>query len=238
MSSFLFSPLCLDPLQGVLDFTADVKPFRTKVVQAGISILFSDTIRLSVKEELFFDLEQLFHTHRGNCVTAPIPCVEDGFESEVFDDELGFEPTIRYTTAEYPIGTPTVGMLNFIGFSAAGNPVFVVAEECVIPDPPCPEGFEMYPYDQAYFDFTDPDCIDTCNHVYVGPCSENNAICADNSPTTIATTFAEYLTIEDDDGIILNITGSEIFEPIYATDRISNTIQIVTTGANQAVYHG
>jgi hypothetical protein len=85
MSSFLFSPLCLDPLQGILDFTADVKPFHTKVIQAGISLSFFDAMTVGVREQLHSDIEQLFHLHRGNCSIEPLPCVSDGFESEVYD---------------------------------------------------------------------------------------------------------------------------------------------------------
>ncbi len=239
MSSFLFSPLCLDPLQGVLDFTTDAKPFHTKVVQAGVSLTFTETMRVSAKEYLFGDIEQLFHTHRGNCVVEPVPCTSDGFESEVYDDGFGFEPTIRYTLAEFPVGTPTAGDLNFVGYSAAGNPVFVVAEDCIEPDTACPEGFELSPYDQAYFDYADPDCLRTCNDVYIDACSVTSAICSDISQTTLATTFAETLTIEDDNGVILDMTGSIPFLPIYARSLVvADVFEVVKTGERQVVYNG
>jgi len=241
MSSFLFSPLCLDPLQGILDFTADVKPFHTKVVQAGVSLSFSDTMKVSIREQLLSDIEQLFHTHRGNCAVEPVPCTTDGFESEVFDDEFGFEPTIRYTLAEYPQGTPTVGMLNFVGFSAAGNPVFVVAEDCPPLDPICPEGFELSSYDQAYFDGADPDCLATCNDTTVGPCSTPAAKCADVSPTTLATTFAEELEIIDmTTGVVqANVIGSTPFLPIYAHNlTIKHDLEIVRDVDGQVVFYG
>ena len=240
MSSFLFSPLCLDPLTGVVDFTSDAKPFHTKVVQAGVTISFADSIKIAFTEQLYMDLDQLFHTHTGGCKTEPVPCTSDGFESEVYDDEFGFEPTLRYTLAEYPVGTPTVGQLNFVGYSAHGNPVFVVAELCADPEPPCPEGFETSPYDIAYYDFSDPECIDSCNNVYVGPCSQptTTASCTDNTPTTLATTFAEFLTIEDDNGIILDIKGSIPFDPIYAHNPVAVTNLEVVTAGNQVLYHG
>lgn len=230
MSSFLFSPLCLDPLQGMLDFTTDVKPFRTKVIQAGVSLTFTDTMNVSVREYLLSDIEQLFHMHRGVCTTPPVPCVNDGFESEVYDDEVGFEPTIRYTIAEYPVGTPTVGMLNFVGFSAAGNPVFIVADECLIPDTTCLEGFELYAYDQADFDGEDPECVRTCNGAYVDKCSTPGPTCTDYSQTTLASTFAEFLTIEDDTGTILDVTGSTLFTPIYAMNNTATEMVVTPTG--------
>lgn len=238
MSSFLFSPLCLDPLQGVLEFTADVKPFHTKVIQAGISLSFTDTMAVGVREQLHSDIEQLFHLHRGNCNIEQTPCVSDGFESEVYDDEVGFEPTIRYTTAEFPIGTQTTGMLNFVGYSAVGNPVFIVLDECTTPPPPCPDGFEMYGYDQALFDDTDPDCINTCNGVYINSCSTPTTPCADRSPTTLASVFVESLLVEDDDGILLEAFGSTQYSTIYGYNPSTQATEIVYTSDNQQVYLG
>jgi hypothetical protein len=222
----------------MLDFTADVKPFRTKVIQAGVSLTFAETMTVGVKEYLLSDIEQMFHTHRGNCVVEPVPCVNDGFESEVYDDEVGFEPTIRYTMAEYPIGTPTVGMLNFVGFSAAGYPVFIVAEECLAPDTACPEGFELYGYDQTYFDGDDPECLRTCNGAYVDSCSTTAPICTDHSPTTLASTFAEFLTIEDETGVLLDVTGAIPYLPIYGYNPNTATVEIIYSSANQTVYPG
>ena len=241
MSSYLFSPLCLDPLTGVIAFTADAKPFRTKIVQADISILFTDTIKVAITEQLHFNVDQLFHTHTGNCKTEPISCTSDGFESEVYDDfGLGFEPTISYTIAEYPPTAPTAGQLNFIGYSAAGTPVFVVPEMCGDPESSCPEGFETSSYDIADFESSDPECTDTCNHVYVGPCSSQSpgAMCTDASPTTLSTTFAEFLTITDGPIVYLDMLGSLPFNPIYAYDPAAVINLDVVTVDNQALFPG
>lgn len=239
MSSFLFSPLCLDPLRGILDFTTDVKPFHTKVIQAGISLAFADVLRVEVREQLHSDIEQLLHLHRGNCNTEQILCVSDGFESEVYDDEIGFEPTMRYTTAEFPVGTPTVGMLNFVGYSAVGNPVFIVLEECSAPYPECPEGFEVYGYDQALFDNTDPECVRTCNGVYVDTCSTPGTPCTDRSPTTLASVFLESLLIEDNTGVVLlEAFGSTQYSTIYGYNPDTNTTEIVYTSDNEKIYLG
>lgn len=238
MSSFLFSPLCLDPLQGILDFTTDVKPFHTKVIQAGISLSFADVMRVEVREQLHSDIEQLFHLHRGSCTIEQVPCVSDGFESEVYDDEVGFEPTIRYTTAEFPVGTPTVGMLNFVGFSAVGNPVFIVSEECDTPSPVCPEGFEMYGYDQALFDDTDPECIRTCNGVYIDSCPTPTLPCADRSPTTLASMFVESLLVEDETGVLLEVFGSTQYSTIYGYNPSTQATEIVYASNSEQVYLG
>lgn len=96
MSSYLFSSSCLDPLQGVLDFVSDVKPFRTKVIQAGVSITFSDSFAVAIVERwqdtsnaawisgAQFDIDQTFNLHTGNCtITDADSCLLlDGFESE------------------------------------------------------------------------------------------------------------------------------------------------------------
>lgn len=238
MSSFLFSPLCLDPLQGVLDFTVDIKPFHTKIIQASISLAFADTMRVGTREQLHSDIEQLFHLHRGNCITPQPICLSDGFESEVYDDEIGFEPTIRYSTAEFPVGTPTVGMLNFVGYSASGNPIFIVLEECIAAIPPCPDGFEMYGYDQALFDGTDPECEITCNGVYSDSCPTPDMPCDDRSPTTLSSVIEESLIIEDDYGIILEAFGSTQYSTIYGYNPSTQTTEIVYTSDNEQVYLG
>jgi hypothetical protein len=164
--------------------------------------------------------------------------VSDGFESEVYDDEIGFEPTIRYTTAEFPVGTPTVGMLNFIGFSARGNPVFIIPEECDIPPPVCPDGFEMYGYDQALFDSTDPDCLDTCNGVYADSSSTPTIPSINQSPTTLASMFIESLLVEDELGVLLEVYGSEQYSTIYGYNPTTGTTEVVYESNGEQVYLG
>jgi hypothetical protein len=228
MSSYLFSPICLNPLQGILDFTSDVKPFRTKVVEAGISLSFSDEIKLGITEQLLLDVDQLFHRHVGNCYVPPVPCVTDGFESEVYDDTFGFEPTIRYDTIELSLSTPTTDVLNFVGYGASGLPVFVVGYECLTSDTICPEGFEMVEYDVALFDYADPECLDTCNYTMVGKCTTGNGgVCTDISSTTIGASFTEALSIVDDQGV-------ELMDPGRLRDTPSRTIRPVLSYRNVA----
>jgi len=238
MSSQLLSPGCLDPLQGMLDFTADAKPFRTKVVQAAVSLNFEETMIGSFVETFELELDQLFHRHRGHCKVAPIPCEVDGFETEPYGDPVrlivstnvvvdsqiingetlvigdvillngqtaavsengyylispnpndpsnpnsvhwtpippppGFEPTIRYDIVEQiaPDVTYSVTNPNFIGYSAKGNPIFVVVPDCTEPPSACPEGFEEYSYDLSAFESYDDECIETCNGTYIGSCT-------------------------------------------------------------------
>jgi hypothetical protein len=125
MSSFLFSNACLDPLQGVLDFTSDAKPFRTKVVQAEISVAFIDSFTTKFVDTLEIEIDQLFHMHRGICKQAPVPCViSDGFESEPFGDPnlLGDTPVVA--TLLYP--TTLYGEQGVNGVALVNNDVVIV----------------------------------------------------------------------------------------------------------------
>lgn len=233
MSSYLFSATCNDPLQGTLDFTIAAKPFRSKIIEAGISIVFNEQpLNVRLVETFTLLVSQQINLHRGNCVTLPTPCWDDGFEVDPFEDSFGFEPTRRVDV-----------LGNVIGATVDCDTVTAVV---------CGSGFEDAGYSQQLLEDSDPECTSTCGEILYGPCtttkgtvpsieflpSLNNTkgdgyivgarmyvwnsvawidnglaseyMCTDRSPTTLATSFTETLMIEDmtDDFVVLNMVGA------------------------------
>jgi hypothetical protein len=85
VSSLLFSPTCLNPLQGLVDFAKEVKPFHTKILETTQSFAFRDDIEGEVTETLYKLIEQRFNLHRDDCVPDSTPCYLQGFEVGLFD---------------------------------------------------------------------------------------------------------------------------------------------------------
>ncbi len=92
MSSLLFSPTCLSPIQGLVDFVTEVKPFRTKIFETGVMISVDDAIRTKVIETVNVLVESKFNYHQGLCEFPEPACIVQGFEHNLFDDS-GFEPS-------------------------------------------------------------------------------------------------------------------------------------------------
>jgi hypothetical protein len=239
MSSYLFSPSCLDSLRGVLDFISDVKPFRTKVVQAAVTIAFTDAMQVSMQEELFLEIEQLFHAHRSNCRPPSSSCPDGGFEAYPFEDDLGLEANSNYNTMEIPLGAPVPPNSTLFGYSAHGNPVYIIVPPCPPPEPACYEGYDVDTFEEALFESTTVECEETCNHAVIGPCitTAPNGNCAEISPTTISTVFTEFLLIEDGAEVVFEL-GSTNPAAIYTYDPTFMKVLPVTVNDGELVFNG
>lgn len=154
MNTLIFSPTCQNPTEGLLEFAVDTKPFRTKILETNTYINFSENVTVRIKEEKLSLIELNFNYHTGIC--NPIPsvesCIIQGFEVELFDDDVtvlrddgnsmlsaGFEPTLQWevtaTNTGFPIGTRDV----------FGKPLFYDFKSCIEVD----DG--DYEYDKCVF---------------------------------------------------------------------------------------
>jgi hypothetical protein len=124
VSSLLLSPTCLSPIDGLVDFAREVKPFHTKILDTGITLAFRDSIAGGITEQYHALIEQRFDYAMGVCFPDILPCDNQGFEVELFDD-MGFEPTTKYEVklehSEYPTGT----------YNVHGNPLFYHFNLCL-----------------------------------------------------------------------------------------------------------
>jgi hypothetical protein len=181
MSSLLFSTTCLNPIQGLIDFTLDTKPFHTKILTAGVQVLFEDNMDVDLSEESLFTIHQNFNLHTDHCVQPPDCCIIQGLETSVIEDSMGLEYVGDYSIVSDPYGLQIDSTTNttrrpiqwFIGYNSAGIPVFYDFPHCDIEpkinvsDSFCAIGFEVYPYETDGYEFSDPKC-----EVY---CEENSA---------------------------------------------------------------
>ncbi len=116
-NSLLFSPTCLNPLEGLVDFTLDVKPYHTKLLETGVLVRFDDLIKINIDEHKLSLIELLLNTHMGIC---DVPTMwAQGFENEPYEEDqllgsygnsmsvgLGFEPTTTYEITNEDTGYP------------------------------------------------------------------------------------------------------------------------------------
>jgi len=89
----------LDPVQGLIDYTNDIKPYHTKVIEALIEYVGQDTLSVSVFEDFAFTIESLYEFD-GNYI-----CLIGGYGTPYFGDPenlLVSSPDVSKTILEYP----------------------------------------------------------------------------------------------------------------------------------------
>jgi len=93
----------LDPVQGLIDYTNDIKPYHTKVIEAVIEYIGREAIAVSVFEYFDFTIEALYEFD-GNYI-----CLIGGYGTPYFGDPVNIlvsSPDVSKTISEYPaIGT-------------------------------------------------------------------------------------------------------------------------------------
>jgi len=93
----------LDPVQGLIDYTNDIKPYHTKVIEAVIEYVGQETIDVSVFEDFDFTLEVLYEFD-GTYI-----CLAGGYGTPYFGDPVNImvsSPDVSKTALDYPaIGT-------------------------------------------------------------------------------------------------------------------------------------
>ena len=89
----------LDPVQGLIDYTNDIKPYHTKVIEALIEYVGVETIGVSVFEDFKFNLEMIYEFD-GTYI-----CLLGGYGTPSFgdpEDILILSPDVSKTILEYP----------------------------------------------------------------------------------------------------------------------------------------
>ncbi len=93
----------LDPVQGLIDYTNDIKPYHSKVIEALIEYVGQETINVSVFEDFDFTIEALYEFD-GNFI-----CLLGGYGTPYFGDPENIvisSPDVTKTILEFPaIGT-------------------------------------------------------------------------------------------------------------------------------------
>lgn len=123
-NSLLFSPTCLDPLQGLIDFVGATKPYHTKIFDTGVTFSFRDDIVAVLSEDFHTVVESTFNTHRGECEPDTAVCPNEGFEVNVWEDDVGYEPTKLFSTTNIPNDFPTHTR------SVLGEPLYYEVDAC------------------------------------------------------------------------------------------------------------
>jgi hypothetical protein len=89
----------LDPVQGLIDYTNDIKPYHTKVIEALIEYVGVETIGVTIFEEFNFEIG-LAYEFDGNYV-----CLLGGYGTPSFGDPadiLILSPDVSKTVVDYP----------------------------------------------------------------------------------------------------------------------------------------
>jgi len=89
----------LDPVQGLIDYTNDIKPYHSKVIEALIEYVGVDTVAVTVFETFEFDIAMLYEFD-GNFV-----CLQGGYGTPSFGDPaniLILSPDPAKTVLEFP----------------------------------------------------------------------------------------------------------------------------------------
>ena len=89
----------LDPVQGLIDYTNDIKPYHSKVIEALIEYVGTESIEVTVLEEFEFEIGLLYEFN-GNYV-----CLIGGYGTPSFGDPeniLVLSPDVSKTVIEYP----------------------------------------------------------------------------------------------------------------------------------------
>jgi len=89
----------LDPVQGLIDYTNDVKPYHSKVIEALIEYVATDFIEVVVLDTLAIDFELIYKFDEN------LFCGVGGFGTPSFGDPLDIivsSPDISQTLQEYP----------------------------------------------------------------------------------------------------------------------------------------
>ena len=89
----------LDPVQGLIDYTNDIKPYHSKVIEALIEYVGTESIEVTVLEEFDFEIGLLYEFN-GNYV-----CLIGGYGTPSFGDPeniLVLSPDVSQTIIEYP----------------------------------------------------------------------------------------------------------------------------------------
>ena len=89
----------LDPVQGLIDYTNDIKPYHSKVIEALIEYVGTESIEVTVLEEFEFEIGLLYEFN-GNFV-----CLIGGYGTPSFGDPeniLVLSPDVSKTVIEYP----------------------------------------------------------------------------------------------------------------------------------------
>ena len=89
----------LDPVQGLIDYTNDIKPYRSKIIEALIEYVGTESIEVSVFEDFDLTLDMLYEFD-GNFI-----CLLGGYGTPSFGDPahiLVLSPDASKTILEYP----------------------------------------------------------------------------------------------------------------------------------------
>lgn len=89
----------LDPVQGLIDYTNDVKPYHSKVIEALIEYVATDFIDVVVLDTLAIDFELIYK------FDSDLFCGDGGFGTPSFGDPLDIvvaSPDVSLTLQEYP----------------------------------------------------------------------------------------------------------------------------------------
>lgn len=108
----------------MIDFVGATKPYHTKIFDTGVKLSFRDEVVAVLSDTLHLVVESTFNTHRGVCEPDVQPCIDEGFEVNVWDDSLGFEPTRHFSIVKTPTPFPTHQV------SVLGEPLFYEIDPC------------------------------------------------------------------------------------------------------------
>jgi len=93
----------LDPVQGLIDYVEDIKPYHTKVIESLVEYVSQETVNVNLLEEYLLDIAIAYSYDITN-----ISCMDGGFGSLGFDDPDVFpvlSPDLSKTLAEFPAFT-------------------------------------------------------------------------------------------------------------------------------------
>lgn len=85
--------MCANPLTGLLEYAQVVKPYRTKILEAGMTLRFRDDVRVQITERQLNLIEITHNLSCGSCELVEPQLGLGGFESEPFGEELTLLPS-------------------------------------------------------------------------------------------------------------------------------------------------
>jgi len=115
----------LDPVQGLIDYIEDIKPYHTKVIESLVEYVGIELIDVTMLEKFLFDIDMVY----GSSIT-PDDCLDDGFGTLGFDSPDVFpivSPDPGQTITSFPSFTSNSFVL--VGdqrafFSPSNNIIF------------------------------------------------------------------------------------------------------------------
>lgn len=154
----MFSPSCMSPVDGLVEFTKETKPFRTKILESEVFVEVEDKIHVRITESNLQLLESTHNYHTGICDTIPTieSCVIQGYECEPYGEQFirinngteiivggGYEPTLHWETTttrtDFPMGKiDAYGRQLYYDFKSCANvdETDYEYDKCVFPNVP------------------------------------------------------------------------------------------------------